>query len=770
MDKLYDAFRWLVDSTLGGSVVIVFIMIFLFIFRERITVRMRHILWLVVLVRLLLPVFPNSEFSILHITQVDFTTLSSKLDHKAVGQEEQHNDYITPSEYLDDSKVRQPGGIIDRVDTTQVVSDSSSTPSLTFKIVAWIWLIGVVLLISNLIVQVLGKKKQLKTLEPIGDDELLSILEACKKRLSIRRPVRLYWGQQGNTGPHIYGVIQPSIYIPQSLCTSLNRLQLSHIMMHELAHLKRHDMLWNLLGGIALSIHWMNPLVWLGVKWMKGERELACDACVLNELGEKEAVPYGMTIIEVLKSHTRKRSQAHVLHFYGADPHSQLERRIQMITRFRKGSYRLTLVSVLCIIMISTCTLTNAASSAEERNSQSQGTISISANQEPRILFETNGSGRVYDNVESAIRVADFDFKIPTELPVNYKLEQVRLSKDTDLNQTNDENQAKDDKKDNNKLYAIKINFNQLEGKFTTEQIEFSATSRGAGMEQAYQDIYEKQKLYAEDRNTNLLSARENDESLIEGVQILKAYFSRGKHKSLYYFWVDAGVQYQMGPFYVNNTGLQNTPNAIKLITSMKKPQLPLSEQYSNPSLLNADIYDTEDLKRGIQSVGLTPKLPMEVLDEFKAWGATVTMKVNFGYPVNEQDEKTKLFSIGYTRIQDVQNGTSTQGVQRFNFKQIRNNNIYETLKSRKQVDFERIDGEKFSVAVHPILLAGQEVYVTDKYKIDEALSSADEPDFINYYWKEGDVCYQVEFPSDGGDQMNEVVSALIVARPLALK
>lgn len=772
MNKLYDVFSWFIGSTIAGSIVIGFIFLLFFIFRKRFTARIRHILWLVILVRLLIPVFPSSEFSILHITLFDFSSISSSLEQEPVKQERLQSDYIANSNF---SGANYAVG-----DDVQPIPEEASIPttvdanksfSFAFKLLAGLWGIGVIFLLCNLVIQLLSKKGQLKTMELSTDAELESILEECKKRLYVKGQVRLYLGQHQSLGPHIFGIFKPSIYIPKSLCMKLNRLQLSHIMMHELAHLKRKDTLWNLLGSIALAIHWMNPLVWFWMKWMKGEREIACDACVLNELGTNESTSYGMTIIEVLKMYTKKRTYSHILNFYGTDPHRQLTRRIEKISDFKKGSYKLTTASILFVIIISVCTLTNAPSFAEGQSEPLQTVITSTSDMESQsILFEADNGGRIYDNMESAIRVANFEFKLPTKLPANYKFEQVQIRKDPSPIRLNNINNDKDEE---DSFYKIHVNFNKVEDKYVTSQIKFSATSRGNGIEQAYQMIHDKELLYAKERKTPLLSARENEEGLIEGIQILKGTFSRGKHKSVYYFWEDEGVQYELGPFVVKKTGPKNIPEAIEFITSMKKPELPLSESYTNPTLLNAEIYDMEDVRWGIKSVGIIPKMPLEVLEEFKAWRAAraaVTLKVNFGYPTDEMDNNTRLFSIHYISKQTEHNDQSNKGIQRFDFQQIKDNNIYETLKSRMEVDFEQIDGKKFSVKLRLMKLAGQEMYRTDSYKIDGVLSSADEANFTSYFWKEEDVCYQVRFTGDGEKQMNEIVSALIRERPIVLR
>jgi bla regulator protein BlaR1 len=95
MNKLYDAFSWFISSTIAGSILIVFIFLFLFVFRKRFAPRIRHILWIVVLIRLLVPVFPNSQISILQILSLDFSPTSSSLEVGEVKQDpHQQMDYI----------------------------------------------------------------------------------------------------------------------------------------------------------------------------------------------------------------------------------------------------------------------------------------------------------------------------------------------------------------------------------------------------------------------------------------------------------------------------------------------------------------------------------------------------------------------------------------------------------------------------------------------------------------------------------------------------
>jgi bla regulator protein blaR1 len=75
--------------------------------------------------------------------------------------------------------------------------------------------------------------------------------------------------------------------------------ELESILLHELGHYSRGDLVWEWLFAIARCVHWMNPAVWLAERLARRERELACDAWAL----ERTACPgqYGEALVEALR-------------------------------------------------------------------------------------------------------------------------------------------------------------------------------------------------------------------------------------------------------------------------------------------------------------------------------------------------------------------------------------------------------------------------------------------------------------------------------------
>ncbi|MEK8129464.1 M56 family metallopeptidase [Paenibacillus filicis] len=740
MDMIEIAFRWFLQTTLAASAVALLVMVIAKLFGSRISPRLRHALWLIVLARLLLPAVPASPVSLFQVLQMDHPVKSLLASMHSLTSGSSRQEAPPGSVDLEvPTDVRYLYANLGEQGVTLEEGPNPAVPAgkeegVLLKSAALIWLAGAVALTLVMIVRMYRIGKSFRMFRQVTDPRLLSIVEESRRSLHLRRRVPVYTGEDASASPFLFGLIRPKIYIPESLNRELSQERLAHIVSHELAHVRRWDALWNLLGGLALAIHWMNPLVWLCVKRMKEDRELACDACVLETLGENEAVPYGMTMIEILKSHSAERSRPHVLHFFGSNHYRQIKERIRMIHGFKKGSYKLSLLAIVGMLALSAATLTKAADPVKRSVPDSYaGGTSASDN---KLLFD-NEKSRKYDNLDKAVLVAGFSFKVPYELPERYKLREVGLKRDSQ----------------DGYWREVRIDFNQGKGNKSTGRFAFYAVDDGEGLEAAYARIEQEEQRFAKDipRSVTLTKESWNPNGL-NGL-LIKVTF--GKAEKRYYLWQEAGVRYQVGPGDITEA------DVLRLVASMKTPSLPMGEAYVSDTLLVAPMYDTDDIQRASASMGIAPKFPLRVQGQFQAASAMGTKMVNFRHPKDDEDYQRKVLSIRYSRIVESQ-----EGVQSFSFRQIQNNGIFEEIRSSGHVAFQRIDGQPFQVKVNAVSLAGQEVYRTEPYKIDEALSGSTEPDVYSYFWKENEVCYLVEFSRDGGSQMDEIVASLIREQP----
>ncbi len=110
-------------------------------------------------------------------------------------------------------------------------------------------------------------------------DPILTALKAMCLQLGVRRPVTLLIHPE-KTIPIVWGILRYRLLLPAA-ARQWSGEQLRSVLLHELAHIKRRDMMALLLAQIACALHWFNPLVWLAAWRLCVERERACDDLVL---------------------------------------------------------------------------------------------------------------------------------------------------------------------------------------------------------------------------------------------------------------------------------------------------------------------------------------------------------------------------------------------------------------------------------------------------------------------------------------------------------
>jgi bla regulator protein blaR1 len=98
--------------------------------------------------------------------------------------------------------------------------------------------------------------------------------------------------------PGVVGIWRQAILIPSGIEATLTRAQLSAVLNHEWQHVRRRDNLSGLIHTIVQGLFWFHPLVWVVARHLSAERELACDAAVLESADPDD---YAEGILNVVK-------------------------------------------------------------------------------------------------------------------------------------------------------------------------------------------------------------------------------------------------------------------------------------------------------------------------------------------------------------------------------------------------------------------------------------------------------------------------------------
>jgi beta-lactamase regulating signal transducer with metallopeptidase domain len=147
------------------------------------------------------------------------------------------------------------------------------------------WAVGVVLLSAPLI----GGWRRLQRLtrqgtQPTSEDWQARFVRVAQ-RLRVSRPVRVLASALTQV-PIVIGWLRPVILLPASALTGLTPEQLEAILAHELAHVRRHDYLVNLLQSVIETLLFYHPAVWWVSRRIRVERELCCDDWAVRACGD----------------------------------------------------------------------------------------------------------------------------------------------------------------------------------------------------------------------------------------------------------------------------------------------------------------------------------------------------------------------------------------------------------------------------------------------------------------------------------------------------
>ncbi len=125
------------------------------------------------------------------------------------------------------------------------------------------------------------------------------MLNDLKTRIGISRPVRLLVSALVQT-PAVVGWLKPVVLLPVGALAGLPPEQIEALLIHELAHILRHDYLVNILQSVAEALLFYHPAVWWISGHIRAERELCCDDIAVSLTGD--AFTYALALADLESS------------------------------------------------------------------------------------------------------------------------------------------------------------------------------------------------------------------------------------------------------------------------------------------------------------------------------------------------------------------------------------------------------------------------------------------------------------------------------------
>jgi beta-lactamase regulating signal transducer with metallopeptidase domain len=162
-----------------------------------------------------------------------------------------------------------------------------------------VWLAGVLVLSVRLVVAYAGVER-LKRATRTVDATVIARVQSLVHRFGIGRRVRVFESTLVRV-PTVVGCLRPVILLPASVITGLAPAYLDAVLAHELAHVRRHDYLVNVLQSLVETLLFYHPAVWWCSRQIRIEREHCCDDMVVEAGGNRVAYAAALAQLEELR-------------------------------------------------------------------------------------------------------------------------------------------------------------------------------------------------------------------------------------------------------------------------------------------------------------------------------------------------------------------------------------------------------------------------------------------------------------------------------------
>ncbi len=221
------------------------------------------LLWALVAVRLVLPFSLQSPVS-LQAAQSPVTAVLYELPQTQ--EAAQKTDEVLSGGPAEPVTPLPPTEIV----TAQPVP--APKPAMTVSLLAAIWLAGVVMMLTYMLVSYLGIYRRVCTAVRLEDN-----VYRCGS-----------WGT-----PFVLGLLRPRIYVPEGM----DDAALPQVLAHERCHIRRGDHIVKPLAFLLLALHWFNPVLWAAYVLLGRDMENACDERVLRGVDGAGRAAYSRALV-----------------------------------------------------------------------------------------------------------------------------------------------------------------------------------------------------------------------------------------------------------------------------------------------------------------------------------------------------------------------------------------------------------------------------------------------------------------------------------------
>ena len=288
----------LLEITIYSGIILFIILAFKKIFRKAISASLNYLVWMLLIVRLLMPVTIDSGIKLFVLPAAQTPVVQAESGTRPDLGTQLENAGITG--YSQQAKLLQNT----LQDSFGVASQANTTPapasinSIWETVAFWAWTGGMALYFAYIVLLQMRFRRMIRQSATTIPDWVFDMVEECKKDLGIKAKIG-FSVQTSMISPSLTLSLCPALLLPESMIKHMSRKQIELGIRHELTHYKRGDHIMSLLLMLLRGVYWFNPAVWAAYRMIPADMEAACDARVTARLEKEQKALYVQTILDL---------------------------------------------------------------------------------------------------------------------------------------------------------------------------------------------------------------------------------------------------------------------------------------------------------------------------------------------------------------------------------------------------------------------------------------------------------------------------------------
>jgi beta-lactamase regulating signal transducer with metallopeptidase domain len=356
-------YRFLASQSMHLAILFCLIWVLTVFFRRQ-SAHLRYLLWLVILLKCLVPSMVTIPMAVLPENTVapgqQNTAMEMLSDTPAFLPEQSAATGSPP--YETEMATASPAGPT----ASALQAEGSSSPALAVSVetkpqgmslwarlnpLQWavlVWATGFILIMGVTVMRGLRFGSLLHHTRLQADKGLQAQIDSVIKEFWPGLRLQAYQ-LEGISQPFVWGLLRGAVYLPANFTQTGTDNTRTSVLLHELAHVTRLDPLVNLLQIAIQGIYWFHPLVWIANRMIRSEREKCCDEVALAKL-KTSPREYGSAIVDTLVNEYESRLTVPSLAVAG--PVKNIEDRIKTIMKPGKRFYTRPPFKALVVILL----------------------------------------------------------------------------------------------------------------------------------------------------------------------------------------------------------------------------------------------------------------------------------------------------------------------------------------------------------------------------------------------------------------------------------